>query len=360
MSKASPPPQARWDQASSRWEASRRHQGVRYWGRSKRPGPAGKAEAEAKLQAKLDQAQGLPTLPPDSLAAFIEQVYWPAVAPSLAAETADRYRSIINNDIHPISGATLDELRIEVLAPWLSCLIATAGRTKTVRNKVGVLTSILNFAHDAGRVTHTDWKLLRVPRREQNLQPAVTLAQTQALLTQAQGTPYFGPIFAAAFLGLRLNEVLGLQPENLSQTAQGWILEVQFNRQYEHGTKRQLKGKNPGESRRLALPEPFAQALLAASLPFRGEYGGLLDPKTLSKAVPRLAAQAGIKTRVSMQILRHSCATNLREAGVPETLIQSILGHSGLATTLHYLNQRDDEVLAAFHSLLSRGVQIPS
>lgn len=359
MSNQSQPITAHWDPANQRWEASRRLQGVRYWGRSKRPGPAGKTDAEAKLLAKLNEAQGAPALPANSLAAFIEEVWWPAVAPSLAAETADRYRSIINNDIHPISGATLKDLRIEVLAPWLTSLIARTARMKTVRNKVGVLTAILNFAHDAGRVSHTDWKLLRVPKREQTIQPAISLEQVKTLLDQATGTPYYAPIFTAAFMGLRLNEVLGLQPENLQKTKQGWLLEVQFNRQAEHGTKRQLKGKNPGESRRLAIPDSFAEVLQNAPLPFAGEYGAPLFSKTLSKALHRLAKSAGIETRVTMQILRHSCATNLREAGVPETLIQSILGHSGLAITLHYLNQRDNEVLAAFSSLLSRGVQNP-
>jgi integrase len=56
----------------------------------------------------------------------------------------------------------------------------------------------------------------------------------------------------------------------------------------------------------------------------------------VNQALKQLQELAGISTRMTFHLSRHTCATLLCYQGVPITTIQKILGHSRLATTLIY------------------------
>ena len=55
------------------------------------------------------------------------------------------------------------------------------------------------------------------------------------------------------------------------------------------------------------------------------------------RAVRAAAAKAGIATRVTPHVLRHSYATHAHASGAPARDLQEILGHGKLETTMRYL-----------------------
>jgi len=60
--------------------------------------------------------------------------------------------------------------------------------------------------------------------------------------------------------------------------------------------------------------------------------------------VKRYAAKAGIDNNVSSHTLRHSFATDLYRETSKIRLVQKVLGHSNLSTTMIYTNIFDEEV----------------
>ncbi|MEV7684273.1 tyrosine-type recombinase/integrase, partial [Streptomyces sp. NPDC088341] len=62
------------------------------------------------------------------------------------------------------------------------------------------------------------------------------------------------------------------------------------------------------------------------------------DSSSLGRLVRRVAHGAGIESwrRLSAHSLRHTCATAMRDAGVPLDDVQAILGHASITTTQRY------------------------
>jgi site-specific recombinase XerD len=63
-----------------------------------------------------------------------------------------------------------------------------------------------------------------------------------------------------------------------------------------------------------------------------------LTEGALHRLGQQIVARSGLKKRVTLHTLRHSCATHLLEAGVDVVTIQAVLGHIHLKTTTRYLH----------------------
>jgi integrase/recombinase XerD len=78
--------------------------------------------------------------------------------------------------------------------------------------------------------------------------------------------------------------------------------------------------------------------------------GGKLDPRYIQRMVKRYAAKAGIEKDITPHTLRHSFATDLYRETSKIRLVQKVLGHSDLSTTMIYTHIFDEEVESALKS----------
>lgn len=127
------------------------------------------------------------------------------------------------------------------------------------------------------------------------------------------------------------------------------------------GTLR-IDGRKTGQERCLPLPET-ALRLLEAYLPLRHnqlEQIGLIDEPALlisrtgkrlssfaiSNGVHKISRSAQVPMH-SLHQFRHTCASDLLEAGVHLAEVQRILGHCVIATTVRYVHIADPQRRAA-------------
>lgn len=76
------------------------------------------------------------------------------------------------------------------------------------------------------------------------------------------------------------------------------------------------------------------------------QRGEPLNAQAISNGIHALAHRAGVPL-VSVHQFRHSCASDLLEAGVHLAEVQRILGHQGIATTVRYTHIADPARRAA-------------
>jgi integrase/recombinase XerD len=130
------------------------------------------------------------------------------------------------------------------------------------------------------------------------------------------------------------------------------------------GTLR-IDGRKTGRERCVPLPEMVLRCL-DAYLPLRhnvlekaqavGERALLLSGRgerltgqAISNGVHQIAHRAAVPLQ-SLHQFRHTCASDLLEAGVHVADVQRVLGHAGVATTVRYLHIADPQRREAMRS----------
>jgi integrase/recombinase XerD len=100
---------------------------------------------------------------------------------------------------------------------------------------------------------------------------------------------------------------------------------------------------------RTLRPElPSSAFFFANPSAHRGErYHGRLGPPTVAKIVGRACTGAGVAGRHFAHRWRHSYATSLLRRGVDIHVVQRLLGHSNIATTIRYLHLSDADLTEA-------------
>lgn len=167
--------------------------------------------------------------------------------------------------------------------------------------------------------------------------------RTAATRGGAQGAHLWVTVLALLYgTGLRRGELERLDVQHLDLA---------------EGTLR-IDGRKSGRERCVPLPQMVLRCL-QAYLPLRhnvlertravgrqallvSRRGQRLNAQSISSAIHRIARQAGVPFH-SLHQFRHTCASDLLEAGVHIAQVQRILGHAGVATTVRYVHIADPQ-----------------
>lgn len=155
------------------------------------------------------------------------------------------------------------------------------------------------------------------------------------VLAMAAATPNLKHRLAIQLLyasGVRVSELVDLRVADLD---------------LRHLTVRVRCGKGRKErvtvlSARLVEPLRYMLGERAPDLPvFLSDAGGSLSPRSIQKVVKKAALRAEVPGKVTPHSLRHAFATHLLEGGTDIVVIQALLGHVHLKTTMRYIHLRD-------------------
>jgi len=145
--------------------------------------------------------------------------------------------------------------------------------------------------------------------------------------------------------GLRLAEVTSLKWRDLNLTTGKLMVRK------EKGSKDRTLWVAGGDIDRLrSWRERQVTACDTCEHVFTTLQGHQLGHRYVQRMVKRYAAKAGIDKNVSPHTLRHSFATDLYRETSKIRLVQKVLGHSDLSTTMIYTHVFDEELEGALKS----------
>ena len=271
------------------------------------------------------------------------------------AVTLQNYNRQINLHINPILGFyDVSSVSEEVIQMFIEILMKDKGlNPTTVRNIVGRLSEIMNFAVKEGLIYNNPCTLVLLPKGKNKKGKALTLEEKISLekVLSTQKIPQNIAIQLALYAGLRISEITALRWKDID-FKQGFI-------HVQHSFKR-IQTNNKEQKTILHLGTPKSQNSVRAvpmnrqikacledyykvlndiqaqdeSFVVGKKNGSFYDVRAIQRHFVKLCKIAGIE-HCHFHDLRHTFATNAKESGIDIQLISEILGHAHTATTMN-------------------------
>lgn len=184
------------------------------------------------------------------------------------------------------------------------------------------------------KVLHQPKIFLDIPRpkKPQLLPKALNTKEILKIIEVTENPKHKLIIQLSYGMGLRVSEIVNLKIQDIDS-----------------GTMRVFIARAKGKKDRYVnLPESILHDLRAyykkehpREYLFEGMYGGQINVRTVQSVFKTAMNKAGIVKTVGIHSLRHSYATHLLQCGTDITLIQKLMGHQDLKTTLAYTHIAD-------------------
>ena len=256
---------------------------------------------------------------------------YPLIAGNKPSEIASK-KSIVENHLVPAFGKLhLKEITTKRIDAFTASLLLAEKSPKTVCNVLGVLSRCLRSA--------VEWdELERVPAMNKPSVPPpdfdwLIRDESEALLAVARDHTDFATLQFALDTGCRAGEQLAMRWGQIDFRL-GKVLIRRAVWQGNEGTPKGHKRREVPLTKRL-------ERTLKKHRHLRGPYvfcnddGSPLTINQLEFVLKRTLPRAGLR-QITWHSLRHSYASQLVSAGVSLRVVQELLGHSDIRTTMRY------------------------
>jgi integrase len=269
--------------------------------------------------------------------------------------TTEGYESLLR--VHLVSylaDRSLDSIAADDLEGLIRSMANAGKSSKTIRNTLGLLHSIFEYALRKGWAHSNPCKLVDKPREDGGadirfLDPEEVEAVIRAELDVADElAPTLSTMYrTAAMTGLRQGELVALRWLDIDWPA----AKLRVRRTYVRGEFSTPKSQRGSRSLPLAdelsaqLERHFQRSAFQGDddLAFgHPRFGRPLDRSRVRKRFKRAVANAGVRS-VRFHDLRHTFGTHMAGAGVPMRTLQEWMGHRDYKTTLIYADYAPSE-----------------
>jgi site-specific recombinase XerD len=174
------------------------------------------------------------------------------------------------------------------------------------------------------------WEEIKIsrPKREKKLPSVLSKQEVFLLLSETKNLKHRAAFALAYSAGLRLSEVCQLKVKDIDSSRNQIKITNGKGAKMRYGVL---------SEKALHLAREYWQVYKPKNYLFEGQTKGChITGGTLQKTFKKKVIELGIKKDVCFHSLRHSFATHLLEQGVNLRIIQHLLGHSSIKTTMIY------------------------
>jgi integrase/recombinase XerC len=237
----------------------------------------------------------------------------------------------------------LEDVSKRLTRAYLADLHAKQAKKRSVLRRLSSLRSFFKYLVKDGVLGENPLEDIESPKLEKSIPASLTYEQVEVLFSQPDLSSYLGlrdrcimELFYSS--GLRMSELVGLVRKDLDLT---------------HDRVRVLgKGKkerivpitqNTAEwlRRYLFHPDRFLdckehRAEVDEEAVFLNKWGTRLSARSIDRHFEQYLKGSGLVGKITPHTIRHTIATHWLEKGMDLKTIQTLLGHSSLATTTIY------------------------
>ncbi len=240
---------------------------------------------------------------------------------------------------------------------WLGELEGRGLKRSTVARKLSAVRAFYRFLHRTDVVSHNPARLIRTPRKGQELPGYLTRGQAEVLFelleSYATGDRPLAVRDRAMIeviysCGLRLAEIQGLDDADLD-------LDRGLVKVLGKGSKERIVPV--GERAREAVSAYLAKRHEVSSRElapgegrplFVSRRGTRISRRQIQRSVGAWLAWAADGEGLSVHALRHTFATHMLDAGADLMAVKELLGHSSLSTTRIYTHTSRERLVKAY------------
>ena len=233
-----------------------------------------------------------------------------------------------------------------VLTDYLVHLYQLGYADTTRSRKVASTRSMFGFLMEEGVIESDPTEDMASPRLGRSLPRTLTVEEVDALLSASdlekpQGRRDSTMLELLYATGMRVSELVSLEVDDVD-------LEQGFVRAFGKGSKERVIPVHPQAvallGRYLRDTRPLLAGESADRSLFLSRLGKGMTRQAYWLSLGKLAARAGIESKVTPHTLRHSFATHLLRGGAPLRHVQELLGHSSITTTQVYTHLTTEHV----------------
>lgn len=264
---------------------------------------------------------------------------WLNARADLKPKTRFQYRFLLDRHVLPTWGSVaIGKVTFEGVSRWAASLHASGVGPSALRQSVFVLSAVLDHAVKARRIRTNPARGVALPKAVRR--DYVILSHEQvARLAECAGDDGLVVTFLA-YTGLRWGEMTALRVCDIDLARKRVDVRQAFS---DVGGKLELGVPKSERSRRtVPLPAFVADELGGylvgknpTDLVFTTRTGAPLRLPNWKRHVFHPARMAsGVDPRLRLHDLRHTAASLMIQAGYPPKMIQDVLGHASITTTL--------------------------
>ena len=218
---------------------------------------------------------------------------------------------------------SVNDLGKDHIQSYLLWLLKEQGCSET---KVHTAVNALKFYFEQVMGRGKEFYDLPRPKKPFKLPAILAEEEVMDLIKNIENIKHRTMIMTGYSAGLRVSEIVGLKLKNID--SKRMMIHIQ-----------EAKGK---KDRMVPLSRILLETLRSYFLVykpkeylFEGQFGGAYSTRSVQE-VMQVAKQKVTNKTGSVHMLRHSYATHLMEAGTDIRIIQALLGHNSIRTTMLY------------------------
>jgi integrase/recombinase XerD len=249
-----------------------------------------------------------------------------------SANTIRNYCSEFHQLLRLLGERDVNDLTKDQVMSYLLWLIEKKGCSET---KVHTAVNAIKFYFEQVMKRPKEFYDLPRPKKPWQLPGVLAAEEVMDLIQKVTNLKHRAILMTGYAGGLRVSEIINLKLKDID--SKRMMIHI-------HAAKGKKDRMVPLSRKLLEILREYYLLYKPTEYVFEGQWGGHYSARSAQQIIQQAKQAAGITKKGSIHMLRHSYATHLMEGGTDIRIIQELLGHNSIKTTMRYTHVSNKDI----------------